>query len=194
MGLISCFYTAANLSANKAIILYGVHLTAGFFSYPFVYFFAAILIATRDQKTYNFSIFIAYILSFIFLSLMIISSLFPVVESELEVSNAMSLVFGVNNYRVFIASTVSYCFSMFLFGFIYSAFPFFKLYIRIFFATACCAVIDVNLFFLIAYLGVRSNELLFEIMFWASFKKVILQISLIPLSLIIINRIRNLND
>ena len=56
-----CFLTASNMAAAKAVEFFGIHLTAGFFTYPFVYLFSSIIMATRSPDVYFKCITFAYL-------------------------------------------------------------------------------------------------------------------------------------
>ena len=118
--LIFCFLTASNLSASKTVQWHDIRLTAGFFTYPFVYLFASIIIATRDRKSYMFSITSAYMMYLVFITLMIITTYITGVKSEQTLNQSLHIVFGLGNYRIYLASLLAYFVSLNLFGYIYT--------------------------------------------------------------------------
>ena len=83
---------------------------------------------------------------------------------------------------------------MYLFGVLFHTLAIQNMTLKIGFATFIVALIDVNLFLIMAFWGVKSFDVLFDIMFWASIKKLLSQALLIAPSVWIINYIRNQNE
>ncbi|MCY9846260.1 VUT family protein [Vibrio caribbeanicus] len=193
MGLM-CFLTASNLSAAKAIQLYDIRLTAGFFTYPFVYLCSAVIAGTRTSTIYNQSICFAYAGYLCFITLMYLSSLLPSIDPSSSYNQSFNTIYNLSNYRIFLSSLCAYFLSMYLFGVLFNTLAIQNMTLKIGLATFIVALIDVNLFLILAFWGVKSFDVLFDIMFWASIKKLLAQALLVMPSVWIINYIRNQNE
>lgn len=193
LGL-SCFLTASNLSAMKVVEVYNIHLTAGFFTYPFVYFFSAIIIAIRSPRAYYQCIIIAYIGYLTFISLMYLSSIAPGLEIESNLNQSFNSIYSLSNYRVYLSSLCAYFISMFLFGVLFSSLKIKSIAYRITVSTFIVALVDVKLFLTLAFFGVKENNLLFSIMLWSSITKLVAQLIFIPPTIFVINAIRNKSE
>ena len=193
MGLM-CFLTASNLSAAKAIQLYDIRLTAGFFTYPFVYLCSAVIAGTRISTIYNQSICFAYAGYLCFITLMYLSSLLPSIDPSSSYNQSFNTIYNLSNYRIFLSSLCAFFLSMYLFGVLFNTLAIQNMTLKIGLATFIVALIDVNLFLILAFWGVKSFDVLFDIMFWASIKKLLAQALLVAPSVWIINYIRNKNE
>jgi hypothetical protein len=191
--LLTCFVISSNISAPKFIDIFGVKLTAGFFTYPFVYVIAAVIIATRGKDTYFFSIIGSYLVHLLFTLLMIASSLLPGVEGD-QFSASLDEVFNSTNIRVLIASTVAYFISFYIFSIVFNKLSALNIKARVLISTFICALVDVNLFLSIAFIGSKNSSLLIDVMFFASIKKVLFQALLFPVTIVLISKIKGLND
>lgn len=189
-----CFLTASNMAAAKAVEFFGIHLTAGFFTYPFVYLFSSIIMATRSPDVYFKCITFAYFGYLSFISLMYIAAILPGVNAESTYNKSFDLIYNLSNYRIYLSSLCAYFVSMFLFGVLFNSLKIESIAIRIALATLIVALADVNLFLILAFWGVKANSLLMDIMFWASIKKLVAQLVLLGPTLLIINLIRNKHE
>ncbi|WP_391089803.1 queuosine precursor transporter [Vibrio sp. NH-UV-68] len=189
-----CFLTASNMASAKAVEFFGIHLTAGFFTYPFVYLFSSVIMATRPPDVYFKCITFAYFAYLSFISLMYIAATLPGVNAESNYSQSFDLVYNLSNYRVYLASLCAYFVSMLSFGVLFNSLKIDSVATKITLATFFVALADVNLFLLLAFWGVKDSNLLFDIMFWASIKKLVAQLILLGPTILVINLIRNRNE
>lgn len=189
-----CFLTASNLASTKAIQALGIHLTAGFFTYPFVYFFSSIIIATRSPKTYFRCITLAYLGYLAFISMMYLASITPDSDPDSSYSQSFNLIYNLSNYRVYLASLCAYFVSTFMFGVIFSSLKINSISIKITISTIIVSLVDVKLFLALAYFGVKDNGILISIMFWSSVTKLVAQLVLLPPAIFIINTIRDRDE
>ena len=189
-----CFLTASNLASTKTIQALGIHLTAGFFTYPFVYFFSSIIIATRSPKTYFRCITLAYLGYLAFISMMYLASITPDSDPDSSYSQSFNLIYNLSNYRVYLASLCAYFVSTFMFGVIFSSLKINSIGIRITISTIIVSLVDVKLFLALAYFGLKDNGILISIMFWSSVTKLVAQLVLLPLAIFIINTIRDRDE
>lgn len=189
-----CFLTASNMASAKAVEFFGIHLTAGFFTYPFVYLFSSVVMATRPPDVYFKCITFAYFAYLSFISLMYIAAVLPSVNEESTYNQSFHLIYNLSNYRIYLASLCAYFVSMLSFGVLFNALNIGSVAVKIALATFVVALADVNLFLLLAFWGVKDANLLLDIMFWASIKKLLAQLILLGPTILIINQIRNRNE
>lgn len=191
---IFCFLTASNLASAKAIEVFGIYLTAGFFTYPFVYFFSSIIIATRSPKTYFRCITMAYLGYLFFISLMYMAAIIPGINTESNYNQSFNSVYSLGNYRVYLSSLCAYFVSMSMFGVLFTAIKIKNIALRITLSTFFVALVDVKLFLVLAFLGVKENNLLLNIIFWSSAVKLVAQLILLPPAIWAINLIRDRDE
>lgn len=189
-----CFLITSNLSSAKAIQFSGISLTAGFFTYPFVYMCSSIIMATRSPSIYFESISMAYLGYLAFISLMYVSSSLPATYPDSVYTKSFDLIYDISNYRIYLASLCGYFLSMFLFSIIFNNINIKNIALKITLATFVVAVVDVNVFLILAFWGIKEPNLFYELLFWASIKKILAQALLIIPSVWIINYIRSQNE
>ncbi|MBU2898166.1 queuosine precursor transporter [Vibrio hepatarius] len=191
---IFCFLTASNLAAAKSIEVFGIYLTAGFFTYPFVYFFSSIIIATRSPKTFFKCITMAYIGYLVFISLMYMSTIIPGIKAESNYNQSLNSVYSLVNYRVYLSSLCAYFVSMSMFGVLFTALKIRNMALRITLSTFFVALVDVKLFLVLAFFGVKENNLLLNIIVWSSAVKLVAQLILLLPAIWTINMIRDKDE
>ncbi|SKA72008.1 VUT family protein [Enterovibrio nigricans] len=192
--LLSVTLIVSNLSAIKVIEIYGYRLTAGFFSYPFVYVFCSIIIALRNKYHYVFSILLSYFAYFIFTILMFISMKLNGINSQNEIQVAFESIFDLNQMRIFVASSLAYLFSFYIFGIIFSKLEHIRIDIRLFVAILISSTLDVTIFLTIAFLGSLNFDVLVSILILAGIKRIASQIILFFPTLYAIKKLRGYCD
>lgn len=189
----SIFLIASNLSSIK-VLEFNEHirLTAGFFTYPFVFLFAAVIIGTSTKKEYFRSVSMSYASYLLFISLMIITANIDGIESQKQMNESLKDIFNIGNYRVFFASLISYSVSMISFFYLYK-YVTGSTYKKTTISTLLCSAIDVNLFIFLSFLWEIGYYELIKLLFSATVKKIVSQLILIPPTVYLIGLIKNEN-
>ncbi|MFY2508925.1 VUT family protein [Vibrio pectenicida] len=114
--------------------------------------------------------------------------------SALAAGGLGASVYSLGNYRVYLSSLCAYFVSMSMFGVLFTAIRIKNIALRITLSTFFVALVDVKLFLVLAFLGVKENNLLLNIIFWSSAVKLVAQLILLPPAIWVINLIRDTDE
>lgn len=190
-SLMTIFLIASNISSKKIIEFNDyIRLTAGFFTYPFVFLFAGVIIGIANKKIYFHSIFVSYISYLAFISLMIITEKIDGLESQEQLNESFKIIFNLNEYRIFFSSFLAYLVSMISFYYFYKYING-SLYKKILLSVLLSSILDVNIFLIISFFGEIKIYELFTLLLSATLKKILTQIILVPPTVKLIKMIKN---
>ncbi|PKF48828.1 hypothetical protein AT251_23300 [Enterovibrio nigricans] len=106
----------------------------------------------------------SYFAYFIFTILMFISMKLNGINSQNEIQVAFESIFDLNQMRIFVASSLAYLFSFYIFGIIFSKLEHIRIDIRLFVAILISSTLDVTIFLTIAFLGSLNFDVLVSIL------------------------------
>lgn len=189
---LSCFLCASNISSIKIVqVTNDIHLTAGYLTYPFVYFFSSIILATTNRMVFFKTIVSSYLFYSFFLFLMLLTANMDGIESQKFLNQSFIEIFNISSYRVFLSSILAYFLSMFIFGYLFIKMVNVKNEnLRLSLSLVLSLLVDVVLFLFLSFYGKYSLPFLFELIFIASVKKILFQLALLPFSMFLISLIR----
>ena len=95
----------------------------------------------------------AYLGYLAFISLMYVSSSLPATYPDSVYTKSFDLIYDISNYRIYLASLCGYFLSMFLFSIIFNNINIKNIALKITLATFVVAVVDVNVFLILAFCG-----------------------------------------
>jgi uncharacterized integral membrane protein (TIGR00697 family) len=183
--LLSTFFTSfwliSLISAVKIVNFFGISLTGGFLTFPFTTMLSSLLVEVYGYKYARQAIWSGFCLCFTYIVFINIINIIPS-SPNWELQKEFQSIL-VPQTRIFIASLIAFWFSGFVNNYLMAKLKCrgSSLTFRILIASFVSITIDINMFFLIGFLGALPFKLLSKIFTYAYIKKIICEILILPL-------------
>ncbi len=185
-------WIVSNIAAVKLVNFFGITLTGGFLAFPFT---VAISTLIADVYGYKFSrqaIWCGLILNLTYLFFMNIINIMPNAP-EWSLQDQFQKILVPQN-RIFIASLVAFWGSGFFNSYIMAKLKYIGISLapRTTISLMITITVDLSLFFLIAFVGDTSSDVLKRVFLFAFIKKFICEIIFLPFMWLLIDKFKQL--
>lgn len=175
------FWLISLISAIKIVSFWGITLTGGFLAFPFTTSLNSLIVEVYGFKYARQAIWSGTILCITYLVFINVINIIPP-SSDWKLQEEFQTIL-VPQTRIIIASIIAFWFSGFINNYIMAKLKCKRMSLppRILFSSFVSIVIDLSLFFLIAFWNVLPTSVFYKIFTFALAKKIICEIILLPI-------------
>jgi len=190
--LFASTWLASNIAAIKLVHFWGITLTGGFLIFPFTCMFNNLIIEVYGYKNSRQVLWSGFLFNIVFIFSMNLVNMIPASPSWPLQNEFQDIL--IPSTRIVFASLLSFFFSDFI-----SCYSMAKLKLkdrgrsllkRIILSSSLATVVDITLFFILAFFGVMPIELLVKTYFLAFIKRIFFQILMLPILWFLIDLIK----
>lgn len=179
----SSTWLASNVAAIKLVSIFGITLTGGFLSFPFATMLNIIIIEQYGFKNSRQVLWSGSLFNLIFVLWMFIVNLIPASPHWQLQSEFQNIL--IPSSRIIFSSLISFLVADFINGFSMAKFKIKDngnaLLKRIIISSLLATIVDITLFFILAFLNTMPTDLFFRTYFSAFIKRIIFQILFLPI-------------
>lgn len=191
--LFTATWLTSDIAAVKLVSIYGITFTGGFIIFPFTTLLSSVIVEVYGYKNARQAIWSGLILNLTFLFFINIVNIIP--SSPYWGLEKQFNKILVPETRIIFASLISFIISDFTNSYLMAKmkvkFLGKSLIKRIIISLYLSATLDIACFMLLAFFGTLPNDLFIKLTFAAYLKKIFCQISLLPLTWLLIDRLKN---
>lgn len=191
-ALFMSLWLISDITAVKIVNFGSISLTGGFIVFPLMMALNSLIVEVYGYKSARQAIWSGCMLNLSYIVFINIVNLLPSDPSWGEQASFEKIL--IPNTRIIIASLISFWCSGFCQNYFMAKLKFKgkSLLLRIVLSSFIAITIDINIFFVIGFLGAIPFFLFKKVLFYAYLKKICCEILLLPVILTIISRIKRI--